>query len=85
MLAFAGATYIRIQWEEDETGNIIYLFTLSCIITVATTLALTAAILYVSSLQIRLRKQMNEYFNLINRMREGVLVLTKDLKGALEI
>ena len=28
---------------------------------------------------------MSEYFNLINRMREGVLVLTQDLKGAFKI
>ena len=58
---------------------------MSFLIVVAMTLTLHRSTLFVTSLQKRLRKQMNEYFNLINRMREGVLVLTKDLKGALEI
>ena len=30
---------------------------------------------YIVQLQQRLRQQMSEYFNLINRMREGVLIL----------
>ena len=32
---------------------------------------------YIVQLQQRLRQQMSEYFNLINRVREGVLVLIK--------
>ena len=32
---------------------------------------------HVTSLHMRLRFQVNEYFNLINRMREGVLVFVK--------
>ena len=48
-------------------------------------LTTTGVIVYVTSLQKRLLQQMSEYFKLINRMREGVLVLTKDLKGLFEI
>ena len=33
---------------------------------------------HVASLHMRLRIQINEYFNLINRMREGVLVFVKE-------
>ena len=33
---------------------------------------------YIVQLQQRLRLQMSEYFNLINRMREGVLVLIRN-------
>ena len=35
---------------------------------------------HVASLHMRLRIQINEYFNLINRMREGVLVFVKEAK-----
>ena len=37
---------------------------------------------YIVQLQKRLRLQIYEYFNLINRMREGVLVLIRDKVSA---
>ena len=37
---------------------------------------LSCILTYVAQLQKKLRMQMSEYFNLINRMREGVLVLS---------
>ena len=40
---------------------------------------LMASILnHIASLHMRLRVQVSEYFNLINRMREGVLVFVKE-------
>ena len=36
-------------------------------------------ITYLVQLKTKIRLQMNEYFNLINRMREGVLVLSRDM------
>ena len=40
---------------------------------------LMASILnHIASLHMRLRVQVNEYFNLINRMREGVLVFVNE-------
>ena len=36
---------------------------------------------HVSWLQTRLRQQMTEYYNLINRMHEGVLVLVRERSG----
>ena len=35
---------------------------------------------YITQLHHKIRLQMSEYFNLINRMREGVLILTKDIE-----
>ena len=42
---------------------------------------LACILTYVSQLQKRLRMQMSEYFNLINRMREGVIVLSREAEG----
>ena len=36
---------------------------------------------HISGLQTRLRRQMTEYYNLINRMHEGVLVLVRERSG----
>ena len=38
---------------------------------------LSCILTYVAQLQKKIRMQMSEYFNLINRMREGVLILSK--------
>ena len=38
---------------------------------------LSCILTYVVQLQKKIRMQMSEYFNLINRMREGVLILSK--------
>ena len=86
VLTTAGSTYFQILWHEgEENDRLIGSFFLSIVVISTVTLVLTKAILYVTNLQKRLRQQMNEYLNLVNRMREGVIVLTKDLKGALEI
>lgn len=42
---------------------------------------LSCILTYVAQLQKKIRMQMSEYFNLINRMREGVLVLSIGQEG----
>ena len=46
---------------------------------------MACAVTYVTNLHKKLRQQVNQYYNLINRMREGVLLLSKDASGAIKI
>ena len=71
-----GNVYLSHLWM-DKANAISVSPAMTLIILVGLILIGIAFIItYVSQLQKKLRMQMSEYFNLINRMREGVLVLS---------
>ena len=57
----------------EEPDNI--LLQMFMLVTIMVTIILTMAVInYISSLQTKLRMQVIEYNNLLNRMREGIIV-----------
>ena len=68
---------LNITAQEDIGFQIKRLFSLVFVV-ILVILMLVGNIAYISRLQKRLRQQMNEYFNLINRIHEGVLVIVRD-------
>ena len=64
--------------QEEEISYQIKRFLLLIVLINCIIMILASLVTYLSQLQTRIRQQMVEYFNLINRMREGVLVLYRD-------
>ena len=75
----------QLTWEDDEEifqqKSRVLLVLVQWILLTAGTTIVACIFTYIAMLQDKLRIQMNEYLNLINRMREGVFIISRDLKN----
>ena len=79
---FAGNIFLRNILLEEELSQRVNRFFANTLFIVLLLLIMACAVTYVTNLHKKFRQQVSEYFNLINRMREGVLLLTLDAAGA---
>ena len=81
----AGNIFLRNIMVKEELNQRVYRFLVNAFFLVILLLIMASAVTYVTNLHKKLRQQVNQYYNLINRMREGVLLLSKDASGAIII
>ena len=81
----AGHIFLRNILIKEELSQRVNRFLANTLFIVILLLVMASAVTYVTNLHKKLRQQVNQYFNLINRMREGVLLLSKDAAGAIKI
>ena len=70
-------TSIQISIELNGIGTILSVLTMFLLSVSSTIIIVGVLVNHVSKMRTLLRVQVSEYFNLINIMREGVLVLIK--------
>ena len=72
-----------ILFNDDSIGGIATKFVLMAVMISLVILVMAYIVNHVSQLQTRLLIQVNEYFSLINRMREGVIVFTQESESTI--
>ena len=80
-----GNIFLRNILLEEELSQRVSRFLTNTFFIVILLLIMACAVTYVTNLHKKLRQQVNQYYNLINRMSEGVLLLTKDASKTINI